>query len=149
MKWRYSTSHLSHVAHETTSFLIDLFRRSSVELWFSFITEEEFVNRSSKSKGKSYTIWKVLVDFKNSNSSDNLKSPCISHSELIRFCIGGSPSEVSDSDSSKYSEEFCTSIAEHLMHAHSLPAPCLKYAGIVSTLNKKEKDSAHPTQWLS
>eukprot|EP00978_Attheya_sp_CCMP212_P030460 scaffold112084_cov63-Attheya_sp.AAC.3 len=90
---------------------INLARRYSVKNEADLM-QEEFVNRSDKSKG-------------------------------------GSPSEDSDSDSSKYSEEFCTSIAEHLMHAHSLPAPCLKYTGIVSTLNKKEKDSAHPTQWLS
>ena len=58
------------------------------------------------------------------------------------------PSLETTEEHTKYTKDFCAELSQHLLHLKNLPPQCLQYSSVVSDLNKRDKDTSHPTQWL-
>eukprot|EP00586_Coscinodiscus_wailesii_P006353 CAMPEP_0172489790 /NCGR_PEP_ID=MMETSP1066-20121228/20014_1 /TAXON_ID=671091 /ORGANISM="Coscinodiscus wailesii, Strain CCMP2513" /LENGTH=89 /DNA_ID=CAMNT_0013257901 /DNA_START=48 /DNA_END=317 /DNA_ORIENTATION=+ len=54
-----------------------------------------------------------------------------------------------EDDFDKYTKDVCKDIAAHIVHPKHLPSACTRFSDIIHDLEKKDKDTAHPTQWLS
>jgi hypothetical protein len=54
-----------------------------------------------------------------------------------------------EGDEINYSKEMCEDLAKHLMHVKSIPQECMKFSDVVHSVKVNEKDSAHPTSWMS
>mmetsp|Transcript_19503 Transcript_19503/g.47094 ORF Transcript_19503/g.47094 Transcript_19503/m.47094 type:complete len:92 (+) Transcript_19503:245-520(+) len=49
----------------------------------------------------------------------------------------------------KMSHDECQELSKHLVHLNALPTTCAKYQDVVSSLKRRDTDTAHPTQWMS
>eukprot|EP00979_Chaetoceros_neogracilis_P006869 scaffold1392_cov269-Chaetoceros_neogracile.AAC.31 len=54
-----------------------------------------------------------------------------------------------EGDEINYSKQMCEDLAKHLMHVKSIPQECMKFSDVVHSVKVNEKDSAHPTSWMS
>mmetsp|Transcript_829 Transcript_829/g.1154 ORF Transcript_829/g.1154 Transcript_829/m.1154 type:complete len:88 (+) Transcript_829:152-415(+) len=57
--------------------------------------------------------------------------------------------EEADDDQITYTKDMCSSIAQHLLQANSLPVECMKYEDIVKSMKSNKADMSHPTSWMS
>ena len=59
------------------------------------------------------------------------------------------PYYETDYEKKKFSHDFCSELAQHLIHLKNLPVQCKKYTDVVTDLKKRDVDDTHGTADLS
>ena len=49
----------------------------------------------------------------------------------------------------KLDHDMCQKMGAHLIHLNTLPKECQKFNDVVSDLKRRDRDTTHPTQWMS
>ncbi|GFH47337.1 hypothetical protein CTEN210_03812 [Chaetoceros tenuissimus] len=54
-----------------------------------------------------------------------------------------------DGDEKVYTKDMCEELSKHVMAVKHLPNQCMKFSDIVHSVEVNEKDSVHPSSFLS
>jgi hypothetical protein len=59
--------------------------------------------------------------------------------------------DYSDMEATKkiMSHDECAQLSSHLQHLSALPAECKRFQDVVTSLQRRDSDTTHPTQYLS